>query len=52
LKKGDSIIICLQREECAYPLRREDDDLIEQKLAEDIYRYFGIQPYWTEEGRE
>jgi len=27
-------------------------DLAERKLAEDIYRYFGVQPYWTEEGRE
>jgi hypothetical protein len=27
-----------------------EDDLIEPKLAEDIYRYFGVQPYWTEEG--
>jgi hypothetical protein len=25
-------------------------DLAERKLAEDIYRYFGLQPYWTEEG--
>lgn len=29
-----------------------EDDLVEQKLAEDIYRYFGIQPYWTEEGTQ
>ncbi len=29
-----------------------EDDLAERKLAEDIYRYFGVQPYWTEEGRE
>ena len=29
-----------------------EDELAEQKLAEDIYRYFGVQPYWTEEGRE
>jgi hypothetical protein len=27
-----------------------DDDLAEPNLAEDIYRYFGIRPYWTEEG--
>ena len=27
-----------------------EDELAEQKLAEDIYRYFGVQPYWTEEG--
>ncbi len=29
-----------------------EDDLAEPKLAEDIYRYFGVQPYWTEEGRQ
>jgi len=29
-----------------------EGELAEQKLAEDIYRYFGVQPYWTEEGRE
>lgn len=27
-----------------------EDDLGEPKLAGDIYRYFGLQPYWTEEG--
>ncbi len=27
-----------------------EDELNEPKLAGDIYRYFGIQPYWTEEG--
>lgn len=26
-----------------------EDDLAEPKVAEDIYRYFGKQPYWTEE---
>ncbi len=29
-----------------------EDDLAEPKLAEDIYRYFGLQPYWREEGSE
>ena len=29
-----------------------EDDLAEPKLAEKIYRTFGLQPYWTEEGRE
>ncbi len=29
-----------------------EDDLVEPRLAEDIYRYFGVQPYWTEEGTE
>jgi sporulation protein YlmC with PRC-barrel domain len=27
-----------------------ENDLVEPKLAEDIYTYFGLQPYWTEEG--
>jgi len=26
-----------------------EDYLAERKLAEDIYRYFGVQPYWTDE---
>jgi hypothetical protein len=29
-----------------------EGDLAEQKLAEDIYRYFGMQPYWTEKGKQ
>ena len=29
-----------------------EEDLAEPKLAEEIYRYFGVQPYWTEEGTE
>lgn len=24
-----------------------EDDLVESKLAEDIYRYFGVQLYWS-----
>ena len=27
-----------------------EDDLVEPKMAGDIYRYFAIPPYWTEEG--
>ncbi len=26
-----------------------EDDLAEPKLAEHLYRYFGVQPYWTEQ---
>lgn len=26
-----------------------EEDLVEPKLAEEIYRYFGVQPYWPEE---
>ena len=29
-----------------------EDDLVEPKMAGDIYRYFAIPPYWTEEGSE
>ncbi len=29
-----------------------EGDLAERKLARDIYRYFGVQPYWAEERRE
>jgi hypothetical protein len=31
------------------PVFLSKDELTERKLAEDIYRYFGVQPYWTEE---
>jgi sporulation protein YlmC with PRC-barrel domain len=31
----------------AAPIFVSEDDLAERKLAEDIYRYFGVQPYWT-----
>lgn len=27
-----------------------EDELVQRDLAEDIYRYFGVQPYWTDEG--
>ena len=32
------------------PTFLSEDDLAEPKLAGDIYRYFGLQPSWTEEG--
>jgi hypothetical protein len=32
------------------PIFLSEDELAERKLAEDIYSYFGVQPYWTEEG--
>ena len=34
------------------PFFVSEDDLAERKLAEYIYRYFGVQPSWTEEGRQ
>ena len=33
----------------AAPTLVSEDDLAERKLAGDIYRYFGVRPYWTEE---
>lgn len=33
----------------AAPTFVSEDNLAERKRAEDIYRYFGAQPYWTEE---
>jgi sporulation protein YlmC with PRC-barrel domain len=30
------------------PTFASEYDLAESKLAEDIYRYFGVQPYWAE----
>jgi len=27
-------------------------DLTNRKFAEDVYRYFGLEPYWTEGGHE
>jgi len=32
------------------PAYGSEDELNEPKVAGDVYRYFGIQPYWTEEG--
>ncbi len=32
------------------PAYGSEDELAEPKVAEDIYKYFGLQPYWTEEG--
>ncbi len=29
-----------------------EDDLADPKMAGDIYRYFGISPYWTEDGTQ
>jgi hypothetical protein len=34
------------------PAYGSEDELNEPKVAGDIYRYFGIQPYWTGEGTE
>jgi len=31
------------------PVFMSKDELTERRLAEDIYRYFGVQPFWTEQ---
>lgn len=31
------------------PVFISKDELVNRELAENIYRYFGLQPYWTEE---
>ncbi len=36
----------------AAPVYVSDDYLMEPKLAGEIYRYFGLQPYWTEENTD
>ncbi len=36
----------------AAPAFVSEDDLSERKRAENIYRYFGVQPYWTGEGTQ
>ncbi len=32
------------------PVFISKDELTERRLAEEVYRFFGVQPYWTEEG--
>jgi hypothetical protein len=34
------------------PVFAWDDNLTSPKQAEGIYRYFGVQPYWTEKGKQ
>lgn len=33
----------------AAPMFIFESELAQHKLADDIYRYFGVQPYWTDE---
>jgi hypothetical protein len=48
-----SCILNASREELdSAPFFVSKDDLAEPVTAEDIYRYFGVQPYWAEEGTE
>ncbi len=47
--EGQACVLQASREmlESAPPLISKDD-LNDPKMAENIYRYFGVQPYWTE----
>ena len=49
--EGQNIVLKVNKEalDAALILR---DDLTERTLAEEIYRHFGVQPYWTEEGTQ
>ena len=48
-----SCILNASREELdSAPIFVSEDNLAEPETAEDIYRYFGLQPYWTEDGTE
>jgi len=31
------------------PVFTSAEDFTEERMAEDVYRYFGLQPYWTDE---
>jgi sporulation protein YlmC with PRC-barrel domain len=51
--KGQNCVLNASKDTLASaPAFVSEDDLVGRKLAEDIYRYFGIQPYWTDEGTE
>ncbi|RPJ07945.1 MAG: hypothetical protein EHM36_06120 [Deltaproteobacteria bacterium] len=48
--EGENCVLSASRETLdSAQISVSKDDLTEPKVAEDIYRYFGIQPYWTEE---
>ena len=32
------------------PVFTSKEDFMEQRMAENVYRYFGLHPYWTDEG--
>ena len=34
------------------PTFTSKEDFAEQKMAWDVYRYFGLHPYWTDEGTD
>lgn len=51
--QGEKCILNVSRETFdSAPAFVLEGELSEQELVEDIYRYFGLQPYWPEERRE
>ena len=51
--KGPGFLLNVSREQLgAAPTFFRSTDLSSRKWAEDSYRFFGLQPYWTDEGHE
>ncbi len=49
--KGMGFVLNVSREKLrSAPAFSRSTDLASRKWAEDTYRYFGLQPYWTDEG--
>lgn len=49
--EGQNCVLNISKETLGFaPTFVLEGELAEQKLAEDIYRYFGLQPYWIEKG--
>lgn len=49
--EGRSFLVNVSREKLkAAPAFLRSTDLASRKWAEDSYRFFGLQPYWTDEG--
>ncbi len=48
--EGRTCVVQASRETLQFsPPLISKDDLAQPEVAENIYRYFGVQPYWTEE---
>ena len=51
--KGPGFLLNVSREKLrSAPAFFRSTDLAGRKWAEDSYRFFGLQPYWTDEGHE
>jgi sporulation protein YlmC with PRC-barrel domain len=49
--KGQGFVLDVSRERLwSAPAFLRSTDLASRKWAEDTYRFFGLQPYWTDEG--